>query len=228
MQLNSVRNLLNYAYKLYIKRDPRIIRHRKWIKDDAEQTLRINYPLNEESIVIDFGGYEGRWANDIYKKYHCRIFIFEPVKSYYQIIAERFKNNKKIQVFNYGISDETKTMKIFLQHDASSVFTENSNSKHSKYEMIKVLDIIESIKICNVDEIDLMKFNIEGGEYLTLPRLISSGYVIKCKNLQIQFHNFIKNSEKMREKITRDLSKTHHLTYDYPWSFENWEINNKK
>ena len=43
--------------------------------------------------------------------------------------------------------------------------------------------------------------------------------------LQIQFHNFIPNAEKLREDIREDFSKTHHLTYDYYFIWENWERN---
>jgi len=70
-----------------------------------------------------------------------------------------------------------------------------------------------------------VKINIEGGEYEVLYRLINSGYVKKCKNLQIQFHVFVKDCAIRREEIRSKLLETHHLTYDYPFTWENWELN---
>ena len=37
-------------------------------KDDAEK-LRLDYNLNENSVVFDLGGYEVQWASDIFSKY---------------------------------------------------------------------------------------------------------------------------------------------------------------
>ena len=39
-----------------------------WIKHQGDKTHRLNYDLNEHSLVFDIGGYEGQWANDIFSK----------------------------------------------------------------------------------------------------------------------------------------------------------------
>ena len=53
-----------------------------WFRDNGDKTLRLNYELNEKSVVIDLGGYEGQWAADIFCKYVCSIHVFEPVKKF--------------------------------------------------------------------------------------------------------------------------------------------------
>jgi hypothetical protein len=46
-----------------------------------------------ESIVFDLGGYHGEFAEKIYNKYQCSIYVFEPVKEHFNIIRSKFSGN---------------------------------------------------------------------------------------------------------------------------------------
>ena len=70
-----------------------------------------------------------------------------------------------------------------------------------------------------------MKINIEGGEYSLLEDLISNRLVANIKDIQVQFHTFAPNALERMKNIQMELSKTHHLTYNYPFVWENWERN---
>lgn len=220
MKIISPWQIFNYAYGLYITKDPLIINHRKWIKDKAER-LRFDYGLSKDSLVFDVGGYKGDWTYEIYHKYKCNIFVFEPITLFYEDIKKRFKYLDKIKVYDYGLSDFNEETKISLHDSGSSVVHDWNTS----FEIIKLVDIVEFIENNNIDKIDLMKINVEGGEYKILHKLINSGYIEICKNLQIQFHSFIKDAHILRDNIRSKLSLTHHLTYDYPWIWENWCLN---
>ena len=87
-----------------------------------------------------------------------------------------------------------------------------------------MLDIVQFITEKGIQRIDLMKINIEGEEFNLLPRLLDSSLVQICRNLQIQFHDFVENSEILRKNMRSELEKTHHMTYDY-FIWENWELN---
>ena len=191
----------------------------KWISDRGDEILRLNYNLNKESIVIDAGGYKGEWSEKIYQKYGCKIFIFEPIKKYFDLVSEKFKNNNNIKVFNFGISNESKELEIYHSDDASSVFLKTEFS-----EKIKLENFIEFIKLKNISEIDLMKINIEGGEYELLDEILKQNIQNKIKNIQVQFHRFIPDCIEKRNNIRNALSKTHNLTYDYEFVWENWKI----
>ena len=45
----------------------------RWFRDKGDQTLRLNYDLNEHSVVFDLGGYEGQWSADIFQRYQCNV-----------------------------------------------------------------------------------------------------------------------------------------------------------
>ena len=44
-----------------------------WFKDDGDNTLRINYNLDETILFVDLGGYQGKFTQQIYDKYNCNI-----------------------------------------------------------------------------------------------------------------------------------------------------------
>jgi len=66
-----------------------------WFADKGDETLRLDYDLDENSTVFDIGGYKGEFARDIFCKYNCNIYIFEPLKDFFEISKKRFINNKK-------------------------------------------------------------------------------------------------------------------------------------
>jgi len=195
------------------------IEHARWVQDNGDGIHRLNYDLDKNSIVIDAGGYKGEWSEKIYNKYGCKIFIFEPIKKYFELICEKFKDNKNIYVFNYGLSDLKKELEIYHTDDASSVFWGSGKS-----EKIKLKSFFDFLIEKNIKQIDLMKINIEGGEYELLEDIVNKKAQTKIKNIQVQFHVFVENCAERRENIRKKLLNTHELTYDYEFIWENWKL----
>src|SRR5258705_9095459 len=111
------------------------IRVRPWIMANGDRTLRLNYDLDENSVVFDLGGYEGQWSSDLFSKYQCTIFVFEPFPEFARNIQNRFSKNFKIKVFGYGLGKENKRITLYSQNDASSTFKTSGQS--SEIEIVK-------------------------------------------------------------------------------------------
>jgi FkbM family methyltransferase len=188
-----------------------------WKRAKGDQTLRQNYTLDSNSVVIDLGGYEGQWASDIFARSCCRVFVFEPVRAFADKIKARFRANPKIEVFACGLGGNTRTETIHLGADGSSVF-----AKGGAVEKIEIVDAAEWFRARDLPDIALMKMNIEGGEYELLDRLIETGLIGRIGDIQIQFHNIAADSAARMEAIQADLAKTHELTYQYRFVWENW------
>lgn len=199
----------------------------EWFKDQGrlpfskkdDKNLRYIYDLDENSVVFDVGGYKGQWASDIFSMYRCHIYIFEPIEEFVKRIKERFKHNKKIKTFGFGLGAENQSIQMVIDDDGSSVY---KTEGHKQAATIR--DIMEIIHKYDIDKIDLLKINIEGGEYDLLTRLIKTGYIKNIRDIQVQFHDFVKNAVQKRNKLQGELSKTHFLTYQYPWVWENWRL----
>ncbi|SDS34752.1 methyltransferase, FkbM family [Pseudomonas asplenii] len=222
--LKKVVARLILLYKVHIKKDSFLLEAKRWFRDEGDKTLRLNYPLDENSVVFDLGGYQGDFAADIYEKYNCNIYIFEPVKAFYDKCVLRFSDIPKVKCFNYGLSSSDGWLDISLAENASSF---SSPLAKGNTERVEVRSIAPCIKALDVDKINLIKINIEGGEYDVLPALIASGDISKIENIQVQFHNFVAGAESKRETLREALEETHDETWCYEFVWENWKKKNK-
>ena len=219
--LKRIIRKLDVLYRRYFIKEKFLIEVQRWFKDKGDETLRLNYPLNRDSIVFDIGGYRGDFAASIYEKYNCNIYIFEPVPEFFKLCSERFKDNKKIVCLNYGLSAHDGFMDIGLAENASSFSSPYAKGPLMKVELRSIVNCIR--ELC-IDRIELMKINIEGGEFEILPRIIESGDIRKVQNIQIQFHNFVENAEMKRDVIRAGLSMTHNESWNYEFVWESWII----
>lgn len=190
-----------------------------WFKDNGDKTHRVNYELNENSIVMDLGGYEGQWAADIFCRYACIIHIFEPYPEYAKKIEDRFKNNPRVSIYNYGLAKSASVENLYISADSSSTHKASGDAVE-----VQLKEINAFFTGYNINKVDLMKINIEGGEYDLLEYLILSNLIKKFDNIQVQFHDFVPGAKERMNAIQIEMSKTHYLTYQYEFVWENWKI----
>lgn len=188
-----------------------------WWNHHGDSTLRVNYDLTPQSLVMDLGGYQGQWTSDIFSRYLCKVKVFEPVKSFADGIGARFRHNDNIIVYPYGLGGFTRKEWISLCAEASSIAVQSGER-----EEIEIVDVADWFSDEKIKSVDLMKINIEGAEYELLERLLDTGLVNMIRNIQVQFHNVNKDSEDRMEAVQERLLETHTLTYQYRFVWENW------
>jgi len=193
--------------------------HSLWLKDNGDKTLRLNYQLKPDDIVLDVGGYEGQWASDIFSRYLTQIHIFEPIPHYAFKIANSYSRNKHIQLHQFGLGKVDGDIEFSIAGDASSSIVRGNQLIHARIVAFK-----SWYEQNNMAKIALMKVNIEGGEYDLLEHLIETGLIKNITNLQVQFHNFFPDAERRMSAIQSGLQKTHYLTYQYKFIWENWTL----
>lgn len=204
--------------KIYLSEHGKNVR--KWFENDGDNQEWIYHDLDSRSIVYDVGGYKGRFTSDIYTMYQCQqIHVFEPVKKYSKELKKRFNRNKNIIIHSFGLSDKNYLQNISNNKDCSSLYLKGK--EYEKIKLVKISDFLTKNKINNVD---LLKLNVEGSEFDILENLIHSGKIKIFKNIQVQFHDFVPNAKKHMLDIERKLSKTHRLTYRYEFVWENWYL----
>lgn len=218
--LSKIQSKLVMLYRLYILREPFLLEVARWFRDKGDETLRLDYPLTQESIVFDLGGYRGDFAAAVHERYGCKVYIFEPVTEFYQKCVTRFQGNHKIVCLNYGLSSADGWLDISLAENASSFA-----SPHAKgaVQRVRVRSVVEYIRELGIDRIDLMKINIEGGEFDVVPAMIESGDIRKVQHLQVQFHNFVDHAAKRRATIRTQLADTHTEMWNYDFVWESWK-----
>ncbi|MDB4117200.1 FkbM family methyltransferase [Amylibacter sp.] len=132
---------------------------------------------------------------------------------------KRFEKNNNILPLNYGLSDTNGKFELTDSVDGSS-FLNLSGKNTVLCKVRNIFDVLDDLKLKNID---LMKINIEGDEYPLLQHIADEGKlgIIKC--YQIQFHNFVKDASKKRDKILKELRKSHNCTLSYHFIWENWQ-----
>ena len=200
-----------------ICRSPSEVEYARWLSVDGDRTLRLQYDLSAESVVIDVGGYVGQWASDIYAMYGCIVHVFEPIEEFASFIRARFAQNTRILVHKAALSDRDGKASAVKDGDATRLTKQGSEGE--SVATVRFADFIEQEGIANVD---LLKINIEGGEYDLLWHIINQGLLDRMRNIQVQFHNIAPGSAADMRAIKQELKRTHELTYEYEFVWENW------
>lgn len=201
--------------------------HEKWNKDRGDDILIIDYPLNENSQVIELGGYHGLWTKRISEKFNCNILTIEPIPEFYNNMVNEFnyylKNNRdKIKTENFGISTEEKELSFSVNGDATSAHLPSSNQTTIICHTLEYY-----LQKYNIDRVDLLQVNIEGEEYPLLEEWTKSGIINKVKYLQVQFHRYGENYELRHKTIQENLKNLgFNLRFEYDFVWEAWENTN--
>lgn len=190
----------------------------EWNERNGE-ALRLEYELAQTALVFDLGGYKGQWASDIYGRFRCRVHVFEPVGAFAEQIRQRFRLNPDVSVHDFGLGGEDQTLQFHLANDGTSAYTGTGSRATGQIHQARQF-------LASMDDpcIDLMKINIEGGEYDLLDHLIEIGYVHRIRNIQVQFHDFVPDADTRMRQIQRALARTHDLTWQTEYVFENWRL----
>jgi len=216
----AMKNHIILLYKIYILKHESSIAISKWFKVRGDDTLRLDYPLNPNSVVVDLGGYKGEFSFNINNRFDSFVYIFEPVKHFYLICENLFKGNPKVKVFNYGLSNLNEEAYISDEDNGSSIIKNNQDG----CELITLKKFEDVLDNLGIEKIDLLKINVEGSEFVILPHLIQSGIIKKVKYLQVQFHSFYPNAGPLRDRIRNELSLTHDEMWNYPFVWESWSL----
>lgn len=185
----------------------------QFIEDGGDNIIFKNLILNEHSVIIDGGGYNGEFADEIIKKSFNRIYIYEPDETFYKNLTEKYKLNIKVEVLNFALYSKEQITKLSQNLNASSIMEDDKSGVE-----VKAVDIFKEFKKYN--NIDLLKLNIEGAEFEVISRLIQTKEINKVKYLLVQFHREHDLDGSKLNKITSEISKNYNeiFNYKYVWS----------
>lgn len=212
----SVKSLLNSVWPSQ--------RHRQylaWVAQRGDETNRLRYDIDENSTVLDVGGYKGQWASDIFAMYSCNVHVFEPIPEFASMIKARFVKNPRVRVYPYGLSDRDEIVPMTVDGDASTTIHRYSAGHKVQCHFRACASLLTEL---NVGRIDLLKLNIEGGEYRLIQHLLDTGTIMHILNLQVQYHDFVPGAQHLRKSLHERLSLTHDLTWSFPFVWENYRL----
>jgi FkbM family methyltransferase len=146
----------------------------RWINDNGDYTHNITYDLNENSIIMDLGGHNGLWGQQMIDKYNPNVYIIEPVTSFYEGMVSKFRGNPKVRLLNVGVGVEDKDGIIYMGGDMTSSKLSNGEQINVKFNSIETI-----LNNFELEFVDLIQINIEGDEYDLLEHMIKTGSINK-------------------------------------------------
>lgn len=170
--------------------------------------------LRPTDVVLDCGGYEGKYTEQIIDKV-SKVFILEPVPEFYEKCVEKFKDNPKVSIFNIGLASYTGKQKLYIRGGSSSMYEGLADKYKSNHTKPTDIEVCRACNFFNSYRFDVLKFNCEGAEYSILNDI--ADLLPNFRELLIQFHK-LKNID--YRPYNELLSKTHKKVFEQ----NDWEI----
>lgn len=189
-----------------------------WRKDKGQARLSDYADLPAGAVAFDFGGYKGIWTDDVLRNQpDCTVHVFEPHPTFAAELVQKFAGHKNVHVHGFALGQDNGTLTLSDSDDGSSAVADLGQAFD-----IEVKSVAEFFVEHEIAQIDLVKMNIEGGEYDLLPALVDAGIMARIVKLQVQFHLFEPALKAARDAIIAQLKDTHECDWVYPFVWEQW------
>tara|TARA_B100000886_G_scaffold332201_1_gene284635 strand:+ start:14352 stop:15014 length:663 start_codon:yes stop_codon:yes gene_type:complete len=191
-----------------------------WKNEGKDQEIRFKYRLEENDVVFDLGAFKGEFTEKLYNE-KAKFYLFDTNPEMIMYLKERFKVFSNILISPYGLGSrdvygDTK-YSFFPWARAGATYTEVKSSK------LVIMDFIKFCEEKKINNIELLKINIEGAEYDLLKYLYEKNFLPKINHIQIQPHDFENESLGNLLELHRNLHKTHNLKLSYPFVWDFWQ-----
>jgi len=191
-----------------------IIEKDKWFKTVLEEEIfkknsyQKYFEVKENDVVVDVGASVGPFSYSIIDKKPKKIYCIEPDKRLFSTLKENL-NYSNIVFINKGIYK--KDGNAYL----SGLYNENSNLMYKESEKeVEVITFKTFIKNNNIEKIDFLKLDCEGGEYDIFN---DENFEWIRKNVKKIVGEWHLSDEKLRDKFI-------HFRDSYLKFFKNYEV----
>lgn len=191
---------------------------RQWKRENGPSRLYDYAALQSGTVVLDFGGFRGEWTDMVLTAQpKANVHVFEPHPGFADALNARFGKDPRVHVHPFALGSDDGVLHLSDAGDASSAVAD-----HGKSFEAPVVSVTRFFASHDLPRIDLVKVNIEGGEYDLLPALIAAGVMSRIQRLQVQFHLFDPSLSPARDAIRADLARSHDCAWCYPFVWEEW------
>ncbi|KKR28861.1 MAG: Methyltransferase FkbM family [Candidatus Woesebacteria bacterium GW2011_GWA1_39_8] len=115
-------------------------------------------------VIFDLGGYTGISVAYFLLKYpKATVYVFEPNPYNVAYLIKNYSNNPKVIISDVAVGSTDGEMELYTTNDRS--LSSSLSSNHSNLAQVQMVKTKMFDTICReIENIDLLKFNIEGAE----------------------------------------------------------------
>ncbi len=180
-----------------------------------------------EPLIIDCGANIG--ISILYFKKifpQAKIIAFEANPFAYDLLQKNIANNNltKVDAYNFALTDQEGEISFFIGKDLGTMVGSTKKARGGDKE-IKVSAKKLSSYLDNIDNIDVLKIDVEGAEWQIIRDLETTSCLKKVNNYLIEFHHHLANEpSKFSEflKIFEDNGFCYSIktAYNYKGAFQ--------
>jgi len=180
--------------------------------------------ITKDSIVCSFGvGEDISFDLSLINQYRCKVYAFDPTPRSIQWVKSQTLPPEFL-LFEFGIADYDGIAKFNPPENPNHIshtILERSSTAHNAIE-VKVHKLTKILEMLGYDKVDILKMDIEGGEYAVIDDLFKSN--IDVHQLLVEFHHNFKNVSIAQTKNTVKLLNDNgfrifHISPFYEYSF---------
>lgn len=189
LMLNGIKVRVRHWYRMVVGRDPRIVaRHHAEVEKHGEWYL-CPTPLTHESVVYSLGiGTDVTFDLSVIDRYGTHVFAFDPTP-----IATAWIRAQAVppqfHAYEYGVADFDGIAAFERPEDPENPSfsyrgerTEGSGATRCQVRRLRTL-----MDTLGHTEIDVLKMDIEGAEYVVIENLLAEG--VRVHQLLVEFHH---------------------------------------
>jgi FkbM family methyltransferase len=186
----------------------------------AQPDLLVDVDARDGGVVLDVGAYTGEWAEPVARRTRARIHAFEPNPVPFRKLEQRVGSFEHVTLHPYGLGRSDGTATLALEGPGASIYTTSSPHGSAPVSIRDVAGVLDEL---HIDDVDVMKVNIEGGEYDLFDRLVETDRLPRVQLVSVQFHEWHPHAHRRRRAIRRALRRSHQEVWCYPWVWELWQ-----
>jgi FkbM family methyltransferase len=189
----------------------------------AQPDILVAFEVPAGGDVVDVGAYDGSWCEQVLDRNPgARAWAFEPDPTAQNRLRRRLGDRDDAQILRFGLTDRDRTATLTLEGPGSSIYADGAAGTFgsAEIELRRAADVFAEL---GIDEVALLKVNIEGGEFDLFDHLIATGWLERCDQLLIQFHEWHPRARPRRRRIRRALAATHDEVWNYDFMWERWQ-----
>jgi FkbM family methyltransferase len=136
-----------------------------WFQETVNEEVFIQdfytekFPVDKDDLVLDIGASAGPFTYSILHKEPKHVYCFEPKKTLFDTMTENIGHHSNVTLINKGINNvdgETEFKGLYFS-DVTETWGRSATADAITFDTF--------LKEYNVEQIDFMKIDCEGGEY---------------------------------------------------------------
>lgn len=174
-----------------------------------------NVRAQHRPVVVDIGGYIGDFSLYAAKYLDATVIVYEPVPENYELLAENSRLNPwaDLRIWNRAVA-ATAEVAINLERDGNDLHASSYLYNRTNEKIVVPASRLDDVFAENdVERIDLLKIDCEGGEYDILATARDETFD-RIENIVLEYHGIEDWQRKLDTMLDRLRSQAYSVQVD--------------